>query len=74
MEGAVEFIAEVLARRGDVLTMRDGPSKHLLIEAFQRRLVHNALALAKAMNRKLILPPLQCWSDRYWNNLEVNYQ
>mmetsp|Transcript_35837 Transcript_35837/g.114192 ORF Transcript_35837/g.114192 Transcript_35837/m.114192 type:complete len:109 (-) Transcript_35837:1115-1441(-) len=22
------------------------------------------------MKRKLILPPLQCWSDRYWNMLE----
>jgi hypothetical protein len=22
------------------------------------------------MKRKLVLPPLQCWSDRYWNMLE----
>jgi hypothetical protein len=24
----------------------------------------------QAMKRKLILPPLQCWSDRYWNMLD----
>ena len=32
--------------------------------------MHNALALARASRRKLIMPKLMCWTDRYWNNLE----
>jgi hypothetical protein len=47
IEGSPAFIEAVRNRRGDVLSMRDGPAKHLLIEAFQRRLVHNAMALAR---------------------------
>lgn len=69
VEGSRSFIDETLARKSDVHTMRDGPARHLLLDSFQRRLIHDALALARAMKRKLILPPLQCWSDRYWNAL-----
>jgi hypothetical protein len=47
IEGSPSFIAAVRERRGDVLSMHDGPAKHLIIEAFQRRLVHNAMALAR---------------------------
>ena len=51
IEGTADFIADVLKRRGDVLSMRDGPAKHLILEAFQRRLVHNAMALARVCVR-----------------------
>ena len=40
------------------------------MESAQRRLVHNALALGRATRRKVIMPKLNCWVDRYWNNLE----
>jgi len=69
VEGSRSFVDATLARKSDVHTMRDGPARHLLLDSFQRRLIHDALALARAMKRKLILPPLQCWSDRYWNAL-----
>jgi hypothetical protein len=46
------------------------PNKHLLLDAFQRRLVANAMALGRALKRKVIMPKMQCWCDRYWWLLE----
>ena len=43
------------------------PNRHLLLDAFQRRLVHNAMALGRALRRKVIMPRMQCWCDRFWN-------
>ena len=43
------------------------PNRHLLIDALQRRLVHNAMALGRALRRKVIMPRMYCWCDRFWN-------
>lgn len=54
-----------------IFTFNQGdPHLHLIMDSFQRRLVQNALALARATKRKLIFPKLQCYTDRYWNMLE----
>ena len=47
---------------------RGDPNYHLIMDSFQRRLIHNALALGRATMRKVIMPKLTCWVDRY--NLE----
>ena len=44
--------------------------RHLLLDALQRRLVMNAMALGRAMRRKVIMPRMTCWCDRYWWLLE----
>merc|ERR1719469_304456 len=49
---------------------RGSPNYHLLLDSYQRRLVHDALALGQATRRKVIMPKLWCWVDRYWNNIE----
>ena len=71
LEGRPAFIEKTLKASGDVLKMAEGnPNRHLLLDSFQRRLVHAAMALGRATKRKVIMPRLYCWSDRYWNNLE----
>ena len=71
LEGRPAFIEKTLKASGDVLRMAEGnPNRHLLLDSFQRRLVHAAMALGRATKRKVIMPRLYCWSDRYWNNLE----
>ena len=42
------------------------PQRHLVIDAVQRAVVRDALALAMALNATLIMPDLHCWCDRYW--------
>ena len=55
----------------DVFGLDEGnPNKHLLLDAFQRRLVMNAVALGRALKRKVIMPKMTCWCDRYWWLLE----
>ncbi|KAL1514707.1 hypothetical protein AB1Y20_003794 [Prymnesium parvum] len=71
LEGKPSFIKRALSTWGDVSTFRTtDPNYHLIMESFQRRLVHDALALGRATKRKVIMPKLTCWVDRYWNNLE----
>ena len=70
LEGNPSFVAKALeARFGDVLHQMPerNPNRHLLIDSIQRRLVHNAMALGRATRRKVILPKLYCWCDRFWN-------
>ena len=75
MEGVTEFVKKTLAAEGDAFSEvkpfdEGNPNRHLMMDAFQRRLVHDAMALGRAMKRKVILPRLLCWCDRYWNTLE----
>jgi len=72
LEGSRSFVDAVLARKAiDVHNMyRGNPNYHMQMDSFQRRLIHDGLALARAMKRKFIFPKLTCWVDRYWNNLE----
>ena len=71
IEGATAFADAMQGHVGDVLALDEGnPNKHLLLDAFQRRLVHNALALGRALRRKVIMPRMTCWCDRYWWLLE----
>ena len=44
----------------------ESPQRHLLLDAAQRVLVRDLLALAQALNASLILPPLRCACDRTW--------
>ena len=46
------------------------PNRHLLIDSVQRRLVHNAMALGRALRRKVIMPKMYCWCDRFWNPMD----
>jgi hypothetical protein len=45
------------------------PRRHIAIDALQREVVRDALALARATGRTLIMPELLCWCDRFWNRL-----
>jgi len=69
MEGVYTFVDKALAATvPDVLKMPErNPNRHLLLDAFQRRLVHNAMALGRALKRKVIMPKMMCWCDRFWN-------
>jgi hypothetical protein len=67
IEGSGAYSQRMQARRMDARALADGnPNKHLLLDALQRRLVHNAVALGRALRRKVIMPRMQCWCDRYW--------
>jgi len=48
----------------------DNPMRHLTFDVLQRAALRDALALARATGRTLLLPPLTCWCDRYWNALQ----
>ena len=70
VEGNPTFVKTSLEKRyGDVINSMPerNPARHLLIDAIQRRLVHNAMALGRAMKRKVIMPKMYCWCDRFWN-------
>ena len=70
VEGNPKFVERSLATTHDdvINTMPDrNPNRHLLIDAVQRRLVHGAMALGRAMRRKVIMPKMWCWCDRFWN-------
>ena len=72
LEGTKNFLTASLAASGDVFSAMDrgSPNYHLIMDSYQRRLVHDALALGQATRRKVIMPKLWCWVDRYWNNIE----
>lgn len=54
LEGKPSFIKRALSTWGDVSTFRTtDPNYHLIMESFQRRLVHDALALGRATKRKV---------------------
>ena len=40
--------------------------------ALRRETVRNALALASALGRILVLPAARCYCDKIWNNLNGN--
>jgi hypothetical protein len=44
-------------------------ARHMRVAAFYRHSVRNALALATVLNRTLIVPPFQCYCDRWWGNV-----
>ena len=46
------------------------PQRHMQIDAIQRALVRDLLALSIALNATLIMPQLVCTCDRYWGFLE----
>jgi len=70
LEGMRSFVDRSLAAKGDVHKMdRGNPNYHLILDSYQRRLVHDAMALGSLTKRKVIMPKLLCWVDRYWNNL-----
>ena len=51
-------------------TATASPCRHLTFDVLQRAALRDALALARATGRTLLLPPLTCWCDRYWNALQ----
>ncbi|OUS46581.1 nucleotide-diphospho-sugar transferase-domain-containing protein [Ostreococcus tauri] len=44
-------------------------SRHFEEDSVRRVTVRNGLALAKALNRTLVLPPARCYCDKIWNTL-----
>ena len=72
LEGTKDYVEPLLARPATSVTSMDkgDPNYHLIMDSFQRRLVHDAMALGRATRRKVIMPRLNCWVDRYWNCLE----
>ena len=71
VEGFGAFVDRTLAQKWeDVLGMPErNPNRHLLLDSFQRRLVHDAMALGRALKRKVIMPRMMCWCDRFWNTM-----
>lgn len=62
LEGKPAFIQRSIDASGGLDSFRTtDPNFHLIMEASQRRLIHNALALARAMRRKVNQSQL----DRY---------
>mmetsp|Transcript_6417 Transcript_6417/g.16768 ORF Transcript_6417/g.16768 Transcript_6417/m.16768 type:complete len:609 (+) Transcript_6417:1-1827(+) len=55
---------------GERLYEAHDPRRHITIDARQREVLRDALALARATGRTLIMPELQCWCDRFWNRLK----
>ena len=45
--------------------------RHLDEDALRRETVRNALALASALGRILVLPAARCYCDKIWNNLNA---
>ena len=71
IEGSPAYSDMMHRNFGDVHKLDEGnPNKHLLLDSFQRRLVVNAVALGRALKRKVIMPRMTCWCDRYWWLLE----
>ena len=71
IEGDLSYSTRMHASTADIFSLSEGnPNKHLLLDAFQRRLVINAVALGRALKRKVIMPKMTCWCDRYWWLLE----
>ena len=71
IEGDGSYSERMHRTAGDVFSLDEGnPNKHLLLDSFQRRLVMNAVALGRALKRKVIMPKMTCWCDRYWWLLE----
>ena len=71
IEGDKAYADAMHANNGNVYQLTEGnPNRHLLLDAFQRRLVLNAVALGRALKRKVIMPRMTCWCDRYWWLLE----
>jgi hypothetical protein len=71
IEGHGAFSEAMRSNRVDVLALDEGnPNKHLLLDSIQRQLVINLVALGRALKRKVIMPKMMCWCDRYWWLLE----
>lgn len=70
VEGNPTFVTRSLSKVHDDVFRgmpERNPNRHLLIDAVQRRLVHNAMALGRAMKRKVVMPKMMCYCDRFWN-------
>ena len=62
LEGRRAFIDKSLGAKGDVHRMdRGDPNHHLILESYQRRLVHDVMGLGSLTRRKVIMPKLLCW-------------
>jgi len=71
IEGDGSYSDAMRRFRSSIRDLSEGnPNKHLLLDSFQRRLVMNLVALGRAMRRKVIMPKMTCWCDRYWWLLE----
>mgnify|MGYP003684246843 CR=1 FL=1 len=71
VEGHGAFSEAMRNNRINVFDLDEGnPNKHLLLDSIQRRLVINLVALGRALKRKVIMPKMMCWCDRYWWLLE----
>jgi hypothetical protein len=44
-------------------------ARHMRVAAWYRLSVRNALALARVLDRTLIVPPFLCYCDRWWGNV-----
>ena len=45
------------------------PQRHMHMDALQRSVVRDLLALSIALDGIMIMPKLHCFCDRYWNFL-----
>ncbi|ACO61836.1 glycosyltransferase family 77 protein [Micromonas commoda] len=50
---------------------RTAIDRHLREDKLRRTTIRNALALARALNRILVLPEARCYCDKIWNNLNA---
>ena len=71
IEGHAAYATWMHKGKVSVLNLTEGnPNRHLMLDAIQRRLVMNAVALGRVLKRKVIMPRMTCWCDRYWWLLE----
>lgn len=55
----------------DRTAYRTAIDRHLREDKLRRTTIRNALALARSLNRILILPAARCYCDKIWNNLNA---
>lgn len=53
-------------RRRRLVAENNGIDLHMRMEGMQRQRLRDALALAQALDRILVLPHMTCFCDRYW--------
>ena len=63
--GVLTYNPQVPSSRAD-LAARRTPKGHVELMLLQLRQLRAALALAFALGRRLVLPPLTCTMDKYW--------
>ena len=71
LEGNANYSKSIIGHMIQISDLgENNPNRHLLLDALQRRLVLNLVALGRATRRKVVMPRMTCWCDRYWWLLE----